>query len=669
MPAVDLTALYRDGLAHQQAGRVAEALVVYDRILALKSDIPEVLFQKARCLSDQPAVAEALFRKALQLKPKEPAIWQGLHSVLFGKARTKLEAQAHKAGIVVGSEKDMAKAQKLWRNGDDTAAEVEAVRLTKAAPQAFWPVYTLGLIREGAAAVPALEAAHARDPSHMGARMALARAALAAGQIARVEMLLSTEGLPPEATLIRAQMLRETAQPDGAADLLAEAPAKDRAWQVELALSSAAASRGNEAAQALERAIAAGAPRIATTRRVAMLAEAAGDIATAESMIDEAANHAPNALILTHRAQLRQSAGDIAGAEADLDAALQHDATHGEAFRALSNGRKVMPNAPLVGRLEQALAAPHVAAGDRAGLLFAAAKCAADLGQHDKVMDHLHRANRLMAKAFPYGLDADIAAAKALVTDWTALDPVAQDGPTAPVIFVTGLPRSGTTLVETILASHPQVGAGGEMAFLGQALTPTMDLLRREGRAEPEMLRNAGERYLTLAARCSGQPPVIVDKAISTFSRMGHAVRALPGARIVHVTRDPRDVGFSLYRNRFPNGLHRYAYDLTAMGRYIRLHDAISEYWHNALPDRVHRISYEALTAEPEVQIRALLQAVDLPWDPACLAPQNSDRRIQTLSFAQAREPIGRAAVAGWERHADALGPLIKALEEPVTLD
>ncbi len=669
MPPVDLTALYRDGLAHQQAGRVAEAVAIYDHILSLKPDIAEVLFQKGRCLSDQPAEAEGLFRKALKLKPKEPAIWQGLHAVLTGPARAKLEAQAHKAGIVVGSEKDMAKVQRLWRNGEEAAAEAEALRLTKAAPQAFWPVYTLGLIREGAAAVAPLEAAHARDPSHVGARLALARAALAAGQIGRVETLLFAPDLPPAALVIRAQMLRETALPDVAADLLADAHPEDKAWQVELALCSAAASRGDAAKAALSRAISASAPRIATTRRVAMLAEAAGDVATAESLIEAAADHAPNALILTHRAQLRQSAGDLAGAEADLDAALALDATNGEAFRAFANGRKVTSDAPLVGRLEQALAAPHVAASDRAGLLFAAAKCAADLGRHDQVMDLLHRANRLTAKAFPYGFEADLAAAKALVADWHALEPIRPDGPTAPVVFVTGLPRSGTTLVETILAAHPQVGAGGEMAFLGQALAPTMDLLRREGRADAEMLTQAGNRYLTLAGRCTGQPGVIVDKAISTFSRMGHALRALPGAHFVHVTRDPRDVGLSLYRNRFPDGLHRYAYDLAAMGRYIRLHDAITDFWSRALPNRVYRISYEALTADPEVQIRALLKAVNLPWDPACLAPQDSDRRIQTLSFAQAREPIGRAAVAGWERHADELAPLIKALEEPVDLN
>lgn len=668
MPPVDLTALYREGQAHQQAGRLADAVAIYDRILALKSDIPEVLFQKARCLPEDPAEAERLFRKALGLKPKEAAIWQGLHSVLCGKPRAKLEVQAAKAGIVIGSEHDLIKAQRLWRGGDKAAAEAEALRLTKIAPQAFWPVYVLGLIRDGAAALAPLEAAHARDPSHVGARLALARASLATGQIARVEDLLTDPDLPQAATVLRAQMLRETAQPDAAAALLSDGPEGECAWQTELALSAAAAFRGAEAQAALKRAISAGAAVLATTRQVASASETAGDIDTAGALIEAAIVQKPAAPLLVHRAQMAQSAGDLAQAEADLDSALLAEPTNGEAFRAYANGRKMTSEDPLPGRIASALQQAGTSAMDRAGMQFAAAKCAFDLGQNDQIMDHLHRANRLMIKAFPYGFEADVAAAKTLIGEWDALAPVIPSGPEDPVIFVTGLPRSGTTLVETILSAHPQAGAGGEMPFLGQALLPARDRLRREGRVDPEDLQLAGERYLTLARRRTGNPNVVVDKAISTFSRMGHAVRALPGARIVHVTRDPRDVGLSLYRNRFPDGLHRYAYDLTALGRYIRLHDAVTAFWHRVLPGQVHVIRYEDLTADPEPQISALLEAVGLPWDDACLAPQNSTSRIQTLSFAQARAPIGRSAVAGWEQHKPALQPLLDALEAPVSL-
>ncbi len=668
VPPVDLTTLYREGLAHQQAGRLPEALAIYDQILSKKADIPEVLFQKARCLQDRPSEAEATFRKALKLKPKDPAIWQGLHSVLTGSARAKLEKQAAKARIVIGSKHDIAKAERLWRGGDIGGAEAEAVRLASAAPQGFWPVYLLGLIREGVAALPALEAAHSRDPAHIGARLALARAALGAGQIARTQGLLDVPDLPVTATLLRAQLLRETAQPDAAAKLLADGPETDAAWQEELAVSAAAASQGDVAGAAVERALASGAALIPTIRRVALAAEGAGDVHAAEALVDGAISEVPSAPLLIHRAQLRQSAGDVSLAEQDLEAALSLEPANGEAYRAYANGRRMSEDALLPARIADALAKSGVSASDRAGLHFAGAKCAFDLGRDGEVMDHLNRGNRLMAKAFPYSFDADVAAARALMGDWKTLEPLATDGPSDKVIFVTGLPRSGTTLVETILNAHPMADAGGEMAFLGQALAPTLDQLRREGQADQIGLRQAGERYLTLARRRTGSSGVIVDKAISTFSRMGHALRALPGAHIVLVTRDPRDVGLSLYRNRFPDGSHRYAYDLKAIGRYIRLHDAVTKFWRRELPTRVHTVRYEDLTADPEPEIRSLLRAVDLPWDPACLAPQDTPRRIQTLSFAQARAPIGRSAVAGWQRFADDLKPLFQSLEAPVSV-
>lgn len=141
------------------------------------------------------------------------------------------------------------------------------------------------------------------------------------------------------------------------------------------------------------------------------------------------------------------------------------------------NGRKITADDPLLPRLEQALARPDLKAADRAALHYAAAKARSDVGDHAAVFPHLHTANRLVGKSFPYIFDADLAEARALVADWKSLKDITPTGPAEPVLFVTGLPRSGTTLVETILATHPQVAAGGEMPFLGRALAPVLDFL------------------------------------------------------------------------------------------------------------------------------------------------------------------------------------------------
>ncbi len=665
MTPLDLTAMYRQGMAHQQAGRLADAVAVYRRILAVNPTVPEVLFQLGRCLSDTDRdAAEVAFRAALKGKPQEPAIWQGLHSILGGPARTRLEKDAAKAGIPIGSEAETFPIMAALSKGEADRTEAAALRLTKLAPAAFWPAFALGQVRlaMGKQAVAPLEVAHSRDPAHPGARLALARAYLTVNRPSAAEALLTGPDAASDG-LTLARIYRDTARPEAAVSLLQSL--KGPRALAELAIALAQTGQGSKALATATRAIDNGAsPDL--LRATAVAAEEAGDIAGAEAMLDAALARTQTAPLLTHRAQLDQSAGHFAQAEARLMQAIDAAPGYGEAFRAYMNGRKITADDPLLPRLDAALARPDVAAPDRAALHFAAAKARGDLGNHAAVFPHLDTANRLIANAYPYSFDADLAEARALVADWQKLKDIDARGPADKVLFVTGLPRSGTTLIETILAAHPQVAAGGEMPFLGRALSPVLEALRH-GTTTTAMLADAGTRYLACARRRAG-PLIPTDKAISTFSRIGHAARALPGARFVLVKRDPRDIALSLYRNMFAEGMHRYANDLTAMGRYIRLHDAITDFWCAALPDRVHVVEYEALTADPERQIRALLEAVDLPFDAACLAPEQSGRRIQTLSFAQARQPIGRSAVDGWRRYEAELAPLIAALDMTVDL-
>lgn len=662
MAALNLTALYKEGLAAQQAGQTQAALVIYDRILAVKSDIPEVLFQRARCLAGVDlSGAEASFRAALRLKPKEAAIWQGLHGVLRGGARAKFEKEAQRAKVPLGSEADARSIIAALKAGQADQAEAGAIALAKRAPAAFWPAYLLGEARLalGTPAVAPLEAAVARDPSHIPARTALARAYASAGRPTLAEATLQDLDTA-EASLIRARIFRDTARPEDAVAVL-QGASKGVRWSAELALSLAQTGQGAEALEAAQSAIKAGAARVPLLRFTATAAEEAGDVAGAEAVIDAALTQ-PTADLMTHRAQLTQSAGDFVAAEATLRAAIDLSPTHGEAFRAYMNGRKITSDDSLLPRLDAALARPDLKSQDRAVLHFAAAKARSDTGDHAAVFPHLDIANRLVARAYPYGFDADLTEVRALAADWEQLKNVAPTGPNDRVVFVTGLPRSGTTLVETILAAHPDVAAGGEMPFLNRSLAPCLEALRY-GTLTSENLASVGARYLKAARRRVGPAPVIADKAIVTFSRLGHAARVLPGAQFVLVKRDPRDVGLSMYRNKFPDGNQRFANDLTTIGKYIRLHDAITEFWKAALPDRVHFVEYEALTSAPEPHIRALVEAVGLPWNDACLAPEASGRRIQTLSFAQARQPIGTTAVAGWRRYEDELKPLIDALD------
>ena len=667
-PMASLTERYKQALALAQQGRAGDALSVLNALRLVRPDSPEILFQIGRLEAAQGNVsaAQTALRRAITLRPKEPAIWQALHGVLEGAARSDLERAAIKAKIVLGTQADTRPVYGALQKGQLDRAEALALSLVKAAPAAVWPALALGEARlaRGAwgAALGPLEKAVERAPDMARAQAALGETLVRLDRFARAEPLLQAAIAAGQTgtrlSLARAYRLSLRAE-DAVALLGAGADAPEHE---ERALALADLGRGPEA-RAAAMAAASGTALRHLMRRVADGLQGAGAIAQAEATIEAALATTPNEPgLLTHRGQFRQSAGDLTGAETDLNAAIAADPDCAEAYRAYANGRKMDADDPILAQLHSRLARPALARDARRVMHFAAAKAAMDLRAPD-AFAHLHTANRLTAEAFPYNFDADLTEARRLVADWKDLARITPEGPVDPVFFVTGLPRSGTTLVETILSAHPHVTAGGELPFLSRAMGPALERLR-DGQGAAADFAQAGARYLGAARRRTGSTGLFTDKAISTFSRVGHVITALPGARIVILRRDPRDVGLSLYRNLFAEGMHRYAYDLAAMGRYIRLHDAMVAFWAKTLPDRVHVIDYEALTAAPEPEIRALIAFCGLPWDDACLAPEQSDRRVETLSFAQVRAPIGRQAVAGWRRFEDELAPLIRALDD-----
>ncbi len=676
----EIPRLYQQALDLQKAGDVDAALAIHDRILRAVPGQAEVLFQRGRILAGKGDLdgAETSLRAALKAKPAEAAIWQALHGVLKGGPRNKLEREAVRAGIALGLASETKPILDRIVKGEPGEALKRAMALARVAPMAAPPVHAVGAAQaalgQWGQAVTAFAEAVRREPENAGFLVDLGRALTRTGRPeAAIARLREAEALGADVALPMARALSDSCREDEAATILEAAAGRKASFALLAQLATArAALREVDAARDAFTAALRARPRGAGTDLRQSLATAlgdAGEIAAAIALVTEGlATDPDNAGLLTARGQLRQSAGDLAEAEADLAHAIELAPQEPEAYRAYANGRKSPADDPVAGRLATQLSRPDLPARTRRVMRFAAAKFAADRGDTGAEIDHLDRANRLMAEAFPYSFDADLAIARELAGDWRLLEGLSPGGPDDPVLFVTGLPRSGTTLVETILAAHSDVTAGGEMPYLSRALAPALEALRAD-HPDPVRFVEAGQRYLTAARRRTGAPNVIADKAISTFSRIGHAATALPGARFVVLRRDPRDTGLSLWRNMFPEGLHRYAYDQTAMARYIRLHEALVAFWAERLPDRVHIVEYEALTEDPEPVIRKLIEFADLPWDDACLAPQSARRSVATLSFAQVRQPIGRGSVAGWRRYETGLGDLIAELDRAVPPD
>lgn len=672
--------LYQQAMAAQSAGRVDEALTLYAQVLQARPDLAEAHFQVGRihAARGDSTKAETALRRALKARPKETAIWQGLAAMLSGGKLKKLHREAAAAGIPLGSDTDIAAILRQIEQGQAKAAETAAFALVTRFPNAAGPALALGLARKAqnnwGGAFGALEKAAERAPDDPRAHAALGEVCAELGQWLRAERALQRAAeLGADVALPMARTLRETCRPEDAELLLAEAISRHRkrpALHIDRGDTLAILRRPKEARAAYDAAIHLGA-RHGNLLGLAEKLELEGDLTAAEAIVEDLLAAEPdNIACLTMRGQHRQNAGDLDGAEGDFLKAIDQGRDASGAIRAYVGGKKIRPDDPILPILDSALADLSLPRSSRWVLSFAMAKALEDLGEYGMVFEHLTRANRMMRADFPYRFETDLAAARALMQGYQALNgQAAPSGCTddAP-IFVSGLPRSGTTLVETILAAHSRVTAGGEMPFLVRALHVPIEQATREGSLSEQAFAAAGHRYITAARRRSGASDLFTDKAISTFSRVGQAAIALPNARFLMLRRDPRDVGLSIYRNMFPPGRQLYSTDLADIGRYIRLYDAMQQAWTEALPGRVHMVDYEALTTEPEPHIRSLVSAAGLDWEDGCLEPHKATRRVSTLSFAQVRQPIYRSSVAAWKRYETELEPLLEALEQPIVL-
>ncbi|REJ94608.1 MAG: tetratricopeptide repeat protein [Planctomycetota bacterium] len=234
-------------------------------------------------------------------------------------------------------------------------------------------------------------------------------------------------------------------------------------------------------------------------------------------------------------------------------------------------------------------------------------------------------------------------------------------------IFVIGMPRSGTTLVEQIIASHPEANAAGE---LGTMQACVAEMRRATGASHPfpdgmtaansQLMRQLGQRYLAELTRVGGTATRIVDKMWANFLILGFIAILFPKTRIVHCRRDALDVGLSCYLSNFST--IAWACRLEDIGRFYREYERLMRHWTDVLPMEIHDVQYEDLVAQPAEVSRELIAACGLAWDDRCLEFYKLDRPVQTASRLQVREPIYRSSVDRWKRYAKHLDPLRKAL-------
>jgi len=292
----------------------------------------------------------------------------------------------------------------------------------------------------------------------------------------------------------------------------------------------------------------------------------------------------------------------------------------------------------------------------RIPLHFALGKAYEDCGEGARAFRHYARGNGLKRRAMVYDETAALAA-MARAEQHFSSDRLArmagQGEPDETAIFILGMPRSGSTLIEQILASHPDIHGGDERPDFPDLLAAF----------DGEDFQALGAAYLARSRILAPGAIRVTDKLPGNFLHAGAIHLALPDARIIHSRRDPVDTCLSCFTKLF-RGEQAYTYDLGELGRYYRAYARLMAHWRSVLPASVFlEVDYEALVADPEAQTRRLLAHCGLAWDPACLAFHETRRPVRTASAAQVRRPIYRESIGRWRLYGDLLTPLLTELE------
>jgi tetratricopeptide (TPR) repeat protein len=308
---------------------------------------------------------------------------------------------------------------------------------------------------------------------------------------------------------------------------------------------------------------------------------------------------------------------------------------------------------------------------------FALGKMREDLGRYDESFAAYQEANRLRHALLPVDEAADEALLQRMLAVFSAeffasraQSALFGENGKAP-IFIVGMPRSGTSLLEQILASYPGVYGAGELSDLSEVVTAAMP--NADFKHFPEAaaglsahdLQRMGEQYMARIWRHAPDAARVTDKMPANFFYIGMIRLMLPNAKIIHAMRDPMDSCFSCYARLFKQGSLNFAYDLQTLGHYYMRYSKMMRHWRQVLPaDTVLDLRYEDLVTDTETQARRLLEYLGLPWDDRCLAFHQNRRIVTTASAAQVRKPIYQTSLARWERYREHLGPLFELVKE-----
>src|SRR5215469_14420076 len=373
-----------------------------------------------------------------------------------------------------------------------------------------------------------------------------------------------------------------------------------------------------------------------------------------------------------NRATVRRFLGDLEGAEADYDRVIELRRHDYEAYLNRSELRPQTRERNHVAELERLLGKGRAGWSGEVALRYALAKEYEDLGEYERSFAHLERGAKLRRQHLHYDVSRDVATVEWIIQAYpqTADIHLSPQASAAAPIFIVGLPRSGSTLVERILAGHSNVRPGGELPhFAGSLVEAVNRLSGKKPLARHELVAQSahvdfaavGRDYLARVRAQGLDADRFTDKMPLNYLYCGLIRRALPHARIVHVTRHPMAACYAICKTRFQDG-YPFSYDLEELGRYYIAYRRLMRHWEKALPGAIHELRYEDLVRDLPGVTRRLLEFCGLDWQENCSDFHNNTAPTTTASASQVRRPLYDTSVSQWRHYRNQLASLEKLL-------
>ena len=633
------------GTAQVKLGKAEEAIKSWDKALEINPDFVFALNNVGNALREMGQLEASIekCRRALELDPKFAQAMNNLATALLDKGEFAEAEEWYRKAIA--SQPDYVEA-----HNNLSIALIRQNRFEEAITQARYAV--------------------SFNPSYVAGYINLSGAYKSIGQIKEAENAIQKAAvLNPESAEVRIELADVLFMQDryGDAEIELEAARKLEPETPRVYIKLAhVLERGNKVEEALE----------AVEKAVELNPEmpeaylSAGNICHVANRIDEAKGYFKKTLeiapdqtpVLIALAELHMSLGDLDQARDYIDQVKEKAPDQPMLYHTLSKTKKFTEDDPDFQKMvELEKDVERFGLQQASALNFALFSAYEDIKDYEKSFDHLLKGNAYKRQYVPYEHERQVESLKAMkkIFSKSYIEGFAGKGHETDLpVFILGMPRSGTTLTEQIISSHPQAFGAGELMEMSTTELHfgvlTHDNAAQHGAWYVEQLKSKDT---------TGKALRITDKMPANFTVLGKIAATLPNAKIIHTRRNPIDTCLSCFKQNFARGQY-WSYNLEELGGYYNIYLELMAHWRDVLGDRFIEIDYEDTVEELEPQARRLIDHVDLPWDEACLEPHKQKRAVLTASKTQVIKPVYKTSVKAWERYGDRLQPLIESLSK-----